>query len=524
MSKAKIDRPELFFCLVGPVGVDLEGVYSVVSQQLELYGYKPKLINITDVIPVIVPGGAVKYGSLYERYNDLITKSNSLREAFGNAIMADLALFLIRGARSEFTRSPDKAAEGVAYIVRQLKRTEEIQRFREVYGKQVFQISAYADPELRKVRLAKKMRDHDTSETRVDHFEPKALELLNRDQYEDALPYGQRVRDVFPLGDVFIDATSNETIASTMQRFMKIVFGYNFHSPTRDEYGMYIAKSASLRSVDLSRQVGAAVFSKKGEVQVMGCNEVPSPSGGTYWEGDIGDTREFTIGVDTNDEFKHRLLSDVLKNFAKIGIIDKRYGAMRSLDFLNEVKTSHSVDLDKSLLMMDIIEYGRIIHAEMNAITDAARNGIRLDGTTLFCTTFPCHLCAKHIISSGINRVVYIEPYPKSYTTDLYRDDIILRRATAGSDPGKVHFEPFIGVAPHRYRDLFEKSKRKDTEGKAKIWREGAPMPIVEISTAEYVVVEKEYLTALTSQFAAKGVMLPDGKIYGDVPSVSDSG
>lgn len=54
------------------------------------------------------------------------------------------------------------------------------------------------------------------------------------------------------------------------------------------------------------------------------------------------------------------------------------------------------------------------MHAEMFAITDAARRGLSVRDATLYCTTFPCHMCARHIIASGIRKVVYIEPYPKS--------------------------------------------------------------------------------------------------------------
>jgi deoxycytidylate deaminase len=275
---------------------------------------------------------------------------------------------------------------------------------------------------------------------------------------------------------------------------------------------MYMAKSASLRSTDLSRQVGAAVFSKEGEIKVLGCNEVPSPKGGTYWEGDKGDTREFNIRIDTNEEFRHRLLSDVLKNLSNVVIVDPKNAAMKSRDFLNYINTEKKLDLEKSLMMMDIIEYGRVIHAEMNAITDAARDGVSLNSTTLFCTTFPCHLCAKHIISSGINRVVYIEPYPKSYAAELYRDDIILKR----SDPpvtGKVHFEPFIGIAPFRYTNFFEKPKRKGEDGKAMQWQNGQPQPIVEIASTEYIELEKAYLQMVIQKFAEKKVMLPESMI-----------
>ena len=510
MSKHIIECPELFFCLVAPIATDLNQVISVLSGQLSIFGYDVETIQITDILPVIDESIPDKFDSLEERYETLIKKANDLRERLdADDIMATLTFFLIQAARLRRQADRKEKERPVAYIIRQLKRPEEIARFREVYGKQVFQISAYADPELRRRRLATKMRDEDSSRTRTSEFEHSALELVNRDEHEASVSHGQRLRDVFPLADVFIDATTPESAKTTLERFLKIVFGYNFHSPSREEYGMYMAKSASLRSVDLSRQVGAAVFTDRGEVKVLGCNEVPSPKGGTYWEGDEGDTREFRGRNDTNDDFKHRLLSDVLKNLAHAGVVDKKFAAMKSRDFLASIKQETGIELDRRLMMMDIIEYGRIIHAEMNAITDAARKGISLNDSTLYCTTFPCHLCAKHIISSGIKRVIYIEPYPKSYVSELYRDDIALGRFDKKA-PGKVYFEPFIGVAPFRYRDFFEKSRRKDGAGNVVDWQYGEPKPLIRVTGTEYIQTETDYLKLLIQQFAEAKIMLPE--------------
>lgn len=46
-----------------------------------------------------------------------------------------------------------------------------------------------------------------------------------------------------------------------------------------------------------------------------------------------------------------------------------------------------------------------------------------LDGCEMFTTTFPCHICAKHIIAAGIKAVYYIEPYEKSLAIELHDDE-----------------------------------------------------------------------------------------------------
>lgn len=57
-------------------------------------------------------------------------------------------------------------------------------------------------------------------------------------------------------------------------------------------------------------------------------------------------------------------------------------------------------------------------HAEQNAINNAAKNGVAIDGATLYCTDYPCTMCAKSIVNSGIKRVFYLNGpiYPMSQT------------------------------------------------------------------------------------------------------------
>lgn len=57
------------------------------------------------------------------------------------------------------------------------------------------------------------------------------------------------------------------------------------------------------------------------------------------------------------------------------------------------------------------VEICRGIHAEQNALVQAARFGIGLEGRTLYCNTQPCVTCSKLLINAGIVRIVFLEPY-----------------------------------------------------------------------------------------------------------------
>lgn len=68
------------------------------------------------------------------------------------------------------------------------------------------------------------------------------------------------------------------------------------------------------------------------------------------------------------------------------------------------------------------LEVGYAVHAEQNAIIQAARLGIAIDNTTLYCTHQPCTICAKMIINAGIKRVVYRYGYPNEFSLDLFKE------------------------------------------------------------------------------------------------------
>ena len=61
-------------------------------------------------------------------------------------------------------------------------------------------------------------------------------------------------------------------------------------------------------------------------------------------------------------------------------------------------------------------------HAEQNAIIQAAKLGVSIDGATLYCTHQPCGVCAKMIINAGIARVVYKNGYPDDFALEMFRE------------------------------------------------------------------------------------------------------
>lgn len=62
------------------------------------------------------------------------------------------------------------------------------------------------------------------------------------------------------------------------------------------------------------------------------------------------------------------------------------------------------------------------IHAEQNAIIQAAKLGVCIEGATLYCTHQPCVICSKMIVNAGLSRVVYAKPYPDNFSHEIFKE------------------------------------------------------------------------------------------------------
>ena len=62
------------------------------------------------------------------------------------------------------------------------------------------------------------------------------------------------------------------------------------------------------------------------------------------------------------------------------------------------------------------------VHAEQNAIIQAARLGVSIAGATLYCTHQPCVVCTKILINAGIQRIVYANPYPDELAENMMKE------------------------------------------------------------------------------------------------------
>ena len=81
-------------------------------------------------------------------------------------------------------------------------------------------------------------------------------------------------------------------------------------------------------------------------------------------------------------------------------------------------------------------ELCRGLHAEQNAIVQAARHGININGATLYCTTMPCIICTKMIINAGIRAIVYGEGYADELAREMINESGISIMHFIGNSEG----------------------------------------------------------------------------------------
>lgn len=467
--------PELVIAFVAPTGISFDEIAAAARERLSYYRYDVELIRLSDFLTERAGLDAETQRLVDKRIKALQGEGNDFRShAVRGDALAFVAVNEIRERRLKSWETKPEAErpqlegdetysdyprERVAYLVWSLKHPDEVDTLRTVYRSRFVLVSLYASRETRERHLTAQIAASHAGSRHPEGHETEAKRIIDRDEAEPESPaaagtsaaddFGQDVRDTYPKADFFVDAGNRHRLEESMSRTVDILFGAPFETPTKDEYGMYFAHAAQLRSAELGRQVGASICTIDGSVVAAGTNEVPSPKGGQYWSEDEEiDQRQFQQQVDIGDQLKQDLAANILECVKPF------------LSGEGSPTTGEEMyRLLSSTGLRDLIEYGRAVHGEMSAITDAARRGVPVQGTTMYVTTFPCHHCARHIVAAGIRRVVYIYPYAKSLAGMLHGDAIEVQ---PGREVDKVAFEPFLGVAPRGYSNFFTMPVRKE--------------------------------------------------------------
>lgn len=482
---------ELFFAVVGPVGAGASQAIKALERVCRSVDYGVELIKASDLIRTwadenrrTVPPPLPK---TLEMITELQNLGDSMRERdtaeVAKAAMREIAKRRASCTGQEYIKGkkvvPDDAKR--VYLIDSIRHPAEIHLLRRTYGNAFGLIGVVCEEGVRRARILEKY--FRGPEKGLVETQNAVADFMDRDSDDPDRKHGQHVTEAFYEADFFIvntrdDPNGEKNLLDTdLSRFVSIIAHDRVERPTIEETAMHHAHSARVRSACLSRQVGAALVDADGTVVATGTNEVPAAGGGVYGERfatasrGIDDHRcAFRAGPYCSS---NREQNDIINNL---------------IDVLPELKqVTDKVDLAariRKTRLGGLIEFSRAVHAEMDALLSAGREGVSTVGTRLFVTTYPCHYCARHIVSAGVYEVQFIEPYPKSLAIKLHSDSVEVTpskwvppvaksvsaaRAVLSTAPGvdrddvkldgsKVLFRPFVGVAPRMYVRAFEKT------------------------------------------------------------------
>ncbi len=454
-------------------------MYAALQEALATVDYTSELINVIELLKRYPRWRSLPDSPVHVRYARRMDAGNQFREAIQKKeALALLAMAAIKAVRKKRNPDPGRPLKPRAYVIRSLKTPEEVEILRAVYGENCFIVAAYSPKEHRASvlasRIAASLSDPDSAKYRAD-----AYRLINRDEAEYDTVFGQNLRETFHLADAFIDASEPKCAQDEILRFVEVLFGHPVRTPSRVEFGMFQAHGAAMSSASAARQIGAAIATADGEIVSVGTNEVAKAGGGQYWgeDGVAKDFRDYRRPGDTNKQYINNIIIDIFARLKKKGWLSKTQ-ASRSPDAL--ARSAHrqllrplrrsaaeAPTLEQKALILNLIEFLRPVHAEMAALMSAARRGASVQGCTLFTTTFPCHECARHIVSAGISRLIFISPYSKSRVPELYDDSIAV---DGQGDATHVPFHAFVGIAPRQYLPLFSAPLRKTRDDEWVVW------------------------------------------------------
>lgn len=463
------DSVEIVIGLVAPIGTDLESFVPNLQMELVSVGYESHAIRMSQILDdtIVAQPNTLPDQSSPEYYQERMSAGDNLREAFksGDALAA-YAIAKIRQNRDSTTEGRRNQERAVASIIRTIKHPEEVELFRLVYGSR-FILIGVSSPESERIDhltelLCKQQSTFDRPEMRS-----LATQLISRDEQDaENLEYGQRVRETFSNANAFVEISRGHSSEKEIKRLVGLLFGRPFIAPTRQEQSMFTAWSAAFRSTAFGRQVGAALTNPAGDLIATGTNEVPAPGGGEYWEGDTPDHRDFRHQADFNQQTTLQVIANMFDGLNKAGWLKDEWSQKGAGELARTAldKSSTPAGPLSGRRVRDIIEFGRIAHAEMSAISSAARRGIPTQGATLYTTTYPCHMCGRMIINAGIERVIYVDPYPKSMVPSMYGDMI---SETLSDKDSHVIFQRFVGIAPSLFPTVFSEINRsRDKNGR----------------------------------------------------------
>jgi len=382
---------------------------------------------------------------------------NILREEGGSGWLAEIVVSDVNSKLGGL----EEDERPVGIVIDGIRNTGEFEFLQQLPN--FYLISVQAGTEIRKKRTIGEGKRF----TNDDEFE--TADARDRDEQTE---YGQQVKQCNYLSDIIVinEKEVSKDAEIPYKNYINEVLYKNYISliehiaqggmPNEkrsrpEEALMTAAYVESKRSSCLKRKVGAVIASPKGDIITAGHNEVPETA-----DACIDDPRYGRCARDFAQEEFGQNIKNCPNCGEPININDNcKECDTKITKFCKkcpECKTTVEIEYEcpkckKNVFQSylpgsgtegtgKLLDICRALHAEENAILNLSKLGVNLphihkndsnlpEGCVLYSTTFPCNLCANKIVTVGIKKVVYAEPYTMEEAKKVFeKENVVIER------------------------------------------------------------------------------------------------
>lgn len=248
----------------------------------------------------------------------------------------------------------------------------------------------------------------------------------------------QNIQDCIAKSDIFLVNNGKFNLENFFElygqiiKYISLIMHPGLITPSLDEKMMQIAYTAKLNSGCISRQVGASITNKFGSLKAVGWNSVAEGQTPCI----LRNTNELLCKTKSIAYSTYEQSKEFRDKLALVPSIDNKYGLNQSFCFKSVYTKDNPKEQGNQV-------HTRSLHAEENAFLQLAKYGSEgIKGGILYSTASPCELCAKKAYQLGMEKVIYIDPYP-----GIAIKQILM---TGQFPPKIILFQGAIGIAYHK--------------------------------------------------------------------------
>ena len=401
------------------------------------------------------------YVETYQAAGNSIRKIGKVSPGFKVISFDPDKVFELPKAINKFVKSVRVVYEEAFIVIDAIRNPYEARFFKDRYSA-FYLVSINAPDEDREDYLSNVRKFNKDQIKKIDDIESGKYPVENDDFVS------QNVKKCIEISDIHLfnprnERHNNNILKSQLAWYVALMVHPGLITPSSMERVMQIAYTAKTNSGCISRQVGAVVTDKDSSIKAVGWNDVPHGQVPCALRSVSGVLRSFDDEVYSeyernNKEFREKVIE--IENWYKGADLKGRNLSYCFKDIKNSVDGKGNQVHTRSL------------HAEENAFLQISKyGGMSVQGGSLFTTASPCELCAKKAFQLGVERIVYIDPYPGITKVHVLANGTVKPRLVQFRGAvGRGYFQLYEQTLPYKDElEYFDNGSRQEAERRRKL-------------------------------------------------------